>query len=409
MAKRMIILAAWLLTAAFGGCKYPFEADLQGEYPGVVIEAAVLVGGTSTISCTSIMNFNGTAEPLMFQATVEGEDGSSLTTYGGGAVRLDTRALSPSQRYRIVIEASSGRTYRSEWLDVMEAPVIDRLDYSIDGRTMQVLLSFHSDTETPYYSIAYDEQWEYHADASSDYEYYPSDRLPGQDAPLVFPPMRSQAQRYGGIYLAPTAHGPYWTCWDSSTRTLGSVVSTGALKANRLVDYPVITLAAGSIKVSVRYHPMLQVWMISKDAYEYWLNLDRTSFQTGDLFTPVPSSMRGNITNPENPSELVFGYACASRAVSADLLIENSVTHFYRPDPGLYDALLSSALGADNDPPGVPLDKMLEAYMSGYLPWEMRTTDDGREYYLWLPSFCFDCRRRGGSITPPPLWPVANP
>lgn len=410
MAKRFFLLAALLLTAAFGGCKYPFEADLQDEYTGVVIEATVLVGGTSTISCLPIMDFNGAAEPLNFRATVEGEDGSSLSVTGRGSLRLDTHALNPSQRYRLVVETSSNRSYRSEWLEVMEAPVLDRLSYAIDGKTLQVLLSFHSDSDTPYYSIAYDEQWEYHADASSVFEYYPPDKLPDEGAlPLLFPPMRSVAREYGGIYLSDNAHGPYWTCWDSSTRTIGSVVSTGALKANKLVDYPVITLPETNIKVSVRYHPMLQVWMISKDAYEYWVNLDRTSFLTGDLFTPTPSSMRGNISNPEDPSELVFGYACASRAASADLFYDNDKEHFYHPAPGLYDNLLRSALGTDENSPGVKAREMHPAYLMGFLPWEMNSDDNGNAYYLWLPSACFDCRRRGGSLTPPPLWPVVNP
>ncbi len=50
---------------------------------------------------------------------------------------------------------------------------------------------------------------------------------------------------------------------------------------------------------------------MSPEAFEYWSRIDLVSNQLGTLFDPQPSSVRGNIYNINDPTDIVLGYFAA--------------------------------------------------------------------------------------------------
>ena len=163
----VILISAVLATAR--GCIYPFEADLDQTEGRMVIEGDIRIGDLTTIQVSHLKStleeetkayfpvYNPTSI-VPFYATIEGEDGTRIEARGDNSCVLDTRNLTASQRYKLLIEDyTTGENYASDWIEVTGRPVLDDSHYSKNEENDEIrfLLSIHSDGSTPYYSIAY--------------------------------------------------------------------------------------------------------------------------------------------------------------------------------------------------------------------------------------------------------------
>ena len=426
MKKRWLILAVFL--PLLGACVYDYEAELTGDQYTVVIEGDIIVGGTTTVSFSRLNpevlgnNTNSNAElnsyyrgpggwglPVNFIARVEGEDGTVVEGNGlGGLCSLDTRSLNPGVRYRLSLDdLENGMHYTSQWETVETAPVIDSLSYSINNNQLDVRITFHSDGSTPYYCLVYDEQWEYHAWTTSYYRYVPQGAAEPDGGYVVFPePEKGWGDRYGRIFEVWDPY-PNYTCWNSSVAGVSSVITTGAMVSNKMVDYVMKTFTDNDRKVSVAYRPIVSLRMISKESFAYWESLDKASTQTGDLFSPIPSLLRGNITNEDNPNAQVIGYVGVSQQVVADRLIKASEILFYHQPIEISEWLKERAIGSGKG--GVWAVQMHSQYTLGNRPWKLEWPEgddkEGDPYYVWIPQICMDCRTQGGDTTKPEGWP----
>ena len=432
MKKQLIILAA--LLPLLGGCVYDFEAELTGDQYTVVVEGDIIVGGMTTVSFTrlnpELLEGKGQGNnsgrdiyyassavigalppwgiPVNFTARVEGEDGTVVEGQGiGGMCSLDTRSLNPGVKYRLCLHDDvNDLNYASSWESVQTPPVIDSLSYKINGNMMDVCVTFHSDGSTPYYCLSYDEQWEYHAYANTYMRYVPRGGEAPEKGIQIFPDERF-GDRFGRIFDVMDEY-PNYTCWNSTMAGISTVVTTGAMVSNKMVDYVFRSLNENDRRISVAYRPIVTVRMISQKSYEYWKSLEETSTQTGDLFSPIPSTRRGNILGEENPKAPVIGYVGVSAAATGDLFIKNKDTQFYRTSQYIYNLLKTSAIGS-GDAHGVGVQQMASEYMNGNRPWKLEFPDsdnpDVEPYYVWIPERCLDCRTQGGFTYKPEGWP----
>jgi len=154
----------------------------------------------------------------------------------------------------------------------------------------------------------------------------------------------------------------------------------------------------------VLYCINLRVLSIDKNAYAYLENIQKTSNTTGDLFTPVPSEMRGNVFNDSDQSELVYGYVTTSRMVSQRYFIQTSRIYrlLYNPESKLYFPELKEKTGDYG---------FYELYMQGERPVKISdptavfTPSPSKTNILWGPGRCTDCRFDGGTKNKPDYWP----
>lgn len=434
MKKRWLILAA--LLPLLGACVYDFEAELTGDEYTVVVEGDILIGGTTTLRfsrlnpevmqsesadlsswlssswdpSSSYYNPPSWNIPVDFTATVEGEDGSVVQAKGvSGFCSLDTRNLDPNVRYRLLLlDERNGDQYSTPWQEVMAAPVVDSLSYNNKESSLDIQITFHSDGSTPYYCLVYDEQWEYHAYTTTYMRYIPQGAAEPEKGYVVFPdPETGWGDRYGRIFEVNEPY-PNYTCWDKSISGVSSVVTTGAMVSNKLVDYVVKTLLPDDRKTSVAYRPIVSMRMISKESFAYWESLDKASSQTGDLFSPIPSLLRGNLTNEDNPDAHVIGYVGVSQQVVADRLIKASEIEFYRQPSEISEMLRKASIGW-GAAGGVSAVQMKSQYSLGNRPWRLELPDtdqeDAEAFYVWIPEYCMDCRKQGGTTTKPADWP----
>ena len=419
MKKQLIILAA--LLPLLGGCVYDFEAELTGDQYTVVIEGDIMVGGTTTVNFTRLnpevlegnKNNNQTKaiyDPswgiyVSFIAKVEGEDGTIVEGESSwGTCLLDTRSLKPDVRYRLhIYDQEQGHHYVSDWESVQGAPIIDSLSYKAAGDHLDVRVTFHSDGSTPYYCLAQDEEWEYHANTTSYYRYIPRGGAAPEEGIQVFPNWDSPYKdNYGRIFNVWDPY-PNYTCWNSTIKGVTTIITTGAMVSNKMVDYVYRTLDQHDRRISVKYRSIVSLRMVSKESFAYWESLEQASTQTGDLFSPIPSILHGNIINEDNPSAQVIGYIGVSELVTKDIFIKHEDVKVYKQPSDLYDNLMKASIGS-GDERGVKIFEMAQRYAQGYRPWTTEATDDNM-FYIWIMEDCMDCRKLGGTVQKPKDWP----
>ena len=131
------------------------------------------------------------------------------------------------------------------------------------------------------------------------------------------------------------------TCYITEALNLDkiNVFNGEASSLANLTEHPLI-----EIKVSHRfargYYLTVHQQSLSEQAFEYWNKVSQIVERTGSIFEPAPGKIQGNISNPNNPEEEVFGYFYTSIQDTFYLFVPpevaNSPTPFCPgPDDGI--------------------------------------------------------------------------
>ena len=413
----LLLALATLMLAA--GCTYPFQADIEQMDDVLVVEGNIVIGDRTVIALSKMVPLgtyekDGTSYPdpttyqkasiSKFSAWIEGEDGVRVDATGNDPLYFDTRELRPDQRYRLCLADGSGSdTYESDWVEVLGAPVIDNISYNNRGYALQVTASMHSD-ESPYFSISYDERWEYHAWTWTDWVYSREtesdegeggeDTQPAQQGIRPFVAVQTPTISYSN-------ERRFYRCWDHSDYARSQTMSAEAYEGNQLVDYPIVSFNRYDPRISVLYNLQLRACLISPESYQYWQNMDKISKPNGDLFTPIPSSMRGNLHKVGDPAAQVLGFISASTATYTSYFIDNDETGFYAAPYEQQKKVQELRTQTGMNP-----DDWTRAYRTGYWPFLPNSDIYGNIIgYTWIAQECVDCRMQGGSINRPSDWP----
>lgn len=410
----LLLTAALALLAA--SCTYPFQAEIEEMGDVLVVEGNIVIGARTNIVLSKMvpLNTSGAANPLYpedpttyqkaslqnFSVWIEGEDGVRVDGTGENPFYFDTVDLSPDQRYRLCLsDGASGASYESDWVDVLGAPVIDEISWHIGGG-LSITASMHSN-ESPYFSISYDERWEYHAWTYSDWVYGTGEEEEDDEGEDAEPTGIRPAAEVATPTITYSSEHRFFRCWDHSDFSRSRTMSAEAYEGNQLVDYPIISFNRYDPRISVLYNLQLRACLISPESYRYWQNLDKISKPNGDLFTPIPSSMRGNIHKVGDDSAQVLGFISASTATTTSYFIDNEETHFYVAPPEQQQNVLKMRTQSGMNP-----DDWVRLYNNGYRPFGVISNDKGDIIgYIWIAQECVDCRLQGGSIRRPSDWP----
>ena len=392
MKKRCIILLFLAVAAAVGSCVYSFDPQIDGEGGYLVVDGNIVIGEVSEVRLSyswSLVDTLATQDEarmaVLYQSRMHVEDSEGgryddTQPFGNRSALayFDMREADPALSYRLVIENPEG-TYVSAWEKPFPPGEIDELKYDIsaDGSTMRILVSAHSDTPAPsYYRWQVDETWEYHARTYSYVNYYYTGRPDGR------------------IEQGPDT---VYRCWSDGV--LGGILtaSTEDLAEDRVVDHQLYTIGNHDQRVSVCYAADVRQMRIPEEAYRYWNQMNDNASDIGGLFSPEPSEYRGNVTNTDDPEELVLGYVGVLSVASRRLYVRHDEARFYRAvrEPELaLDTLRSPA-------------EYLKAYMEGKVPVTEVFSETGFSIgFEWWPVGCVDCRYQGGTTKRPPEWPI---
>jgi hypothetical protein len=201
-------------------------------------------------------------------------------TYEGTNMSLDAAA-----HYTLHVRTKAGESFSSDEIDLLPAPILDSVSWAPASTGINWYVSGHaSEKSTRYYRWIFDETFEYNVQYWSDYKKV--NQLP--------------------VFRTPDEW--VYTCYSSYPSTNVLVGSTKQLAQDAVSMFKIHFVPKGSIKLSHHYRMTVQQTSITEQEYEFWQQIKKTTETLGGLFDPIPGTVRGNVHNDDDESDLVLGY-----------------------------------------------------------------------------------------------------
>jgi hypothetical protein len=317
-------LGATLLFTGLG-CRKPYEPPaISATNSYLVVEGVIDAGADSTfIKLSRTVNISDktvTNPETSAVLTVEGDQNTSYSlaeiskgNYASPGLNLDN-----SHKYRLRIRTADNKQYLSDYVEVLNSPSIDSISYDIKGALTQpginIYVSTHDATnKVLYYRWDYQETWMIHSYYSS---YFKSngDTVLGR----IFP------------------NDNITDCWQSDTSSTIVLGSSAKLAANVIYEQPIISIPSTSEKVGSKYSVLVKQYALSKDAYDFYVNVKKNTEQLGSIFDALPSVLSGNLHSVTNPAEPVIGYISVGSTSSKRIFITNQHLPAWKADTSFY-------------------------------------------------------------------------
>lgn len=365
MIKRLLHIA---LAALLGvSCVYPFDAELSEETRmALVVEGNIVIGGNSTVTLSTLRGVNqrnssGTPSGEVF---LEEENGAIYpgTMTSPGQYSIATKAIGPDSRYRLRVE-SGGKTYSTDWTELLSAPEIKTLKFFVDQNTVYARLSFDAgDDGYNYAAVSFQEIWYFHTDYLQMLSYNPENN---SVAIIMYP------------------NETFHYCWHKTRISNESYIDYSHL-GGQVRDYVVTSFPRSSNRNHGDYSIKVIVRNLTEQEYLYRKNLENLSGTGTSLFSPEPGEVKSNIRCISDEETPVYGYVNISMTRSKTANVDG---RYYSPGK-LYSLMVL-------DP-----EEYFQFYSEGYVPVDLVFTESGTEPG-WGPSFCINCVDAGGTLEKP--------
>lgn len=390
-----IFPALCLAALAAGSCVYSFTPDIKGDDIGIVIEGDILIGDVSAFTISEVSPFSGDVESELYHAESVTVEDSGGHQYPGTRQNSDYRTFdvdlteAPDDlSYRLVVKAyktvydsdlrgGSGRmyyTFTSSWKEVLPAPEIDSLTYTVDDSNLYLRLSMNAAEGDGCYRWDYEQTWKWHAQLYAQYVY--------------------DVERDTLINLMSGMTGqepPHYWCWSSSNSTQAGIAIAKATVGEKLVDHQFLSIPRTDRMIQTKYSILLRARSISEECYEYLHAMELNSTSSGSLTMPDPDRIDGNITCAEDPSEFATGYVEVSKLASKRVYIGAGYYRF-------------RYTGGELFLPDTEDMTLSQYYYMGYRPVEYRNDPEQGSGVFWAPQRCVECTADGGSEEKPSFW-----
>lgn len=367
--KKLFILSAILLLT---GCVYPFSVDLEDiDESSLVVDANILLGYTSTIRLSYLQPLQvGQHAELSGRPSaevyLEDEAGNTYPAAGSNGVYTIPYDMSPTAdgNYRLTI-VCAGNTYRSDWITPVAPPRITDVSLVADESNVHVKLSMEDDGSGSGYAAAViDEIWYFHADFIKNLSYNPSTNTVSI---LAFPDMSK-----------------YW-CWRKVASNNQVMIDYTTL-GGKVNNFTVSSFSRGNNRTHSEYHVRVKLWNLTPQQYLYRKMLENNESIGGNLFSPEPGEVRGNVSCENNPASKVYGYVNISRVTSETVSMDDRYSKWRIPEKTLMEADESL---------------YLDLYNLGYEPIDFITNADQERVPGWGLGRCYDCTQAGGTLDKP--------
>lgn len=383
MWQRKNIGYLFLLLLSFH-CRKPYEpAVTQVDFSYLVIDG-VINATPNSITEFKLSRTTNLADSLPpapepgATVMIEAETGGAfpLLSQGNGIYRSGIISLNPSLNYQLKVATSNGKNYESDYVPVKQTPPIDSITWKqkLDSPNKGVTIFAHThdpQNKTTFYRWDYVETWEY-------------------QPPLIgYVSLNSQGRAF---YTDST--NQINTCWGTTYSNNISIASSEALGQDLISYAPIQMVPQNDERMAIRYSIYVNQYALTREAYQYWDLLKKSTEQTGSIFDPQPAQLIGNIHCVSNPNEPVIGFASASYVTGKRMFIgyRELADWHYQNNPGSSCKI--------NYWPTDPVDFSIFNYPdTSSQPWYYSGS-----YTLVVKKDCVDCRRRGGTNQKPSFW-----
>lgn len=373
-AWKHLYSAATVLLFCLSSCIYPYDAEISKETdPTIVIEGEILVGGTSTIRLSYLTELKRTSNISHPAGTawIEDKDGhrfEPVSKERTWTLNIPTETATSGNQYRAVVEVD-GETYTSEWLNVDPAPSITGISFGCEKNKVTVYVDVDAQAcRSGYMGFSYEETWEFHAD------FIPE---------IVVDP---ETWTYSDLMTT----WPYYWCYRSSESQQMVLLDYSTLNGAQTNRYPVKTFPCTDSRNHMKYSILVKAFALSQDAYLYNKQTQDMSDLGGDLFSPEPGMLEGNMTCISDEERKVMGLVLAAEVTSKRAFLDNRYLRLTKQD----DSMMIE----------VPEEKMESYYYDlNYRPIHKIKVED-REVVGWGPHRCINCLEAGGTQEKPEFW-----
>lgn len=183
-------------------------------------------------------------------------------------------------------------------------------------------------------------------------------------------------------------------CWKYNSSSAILLGNNTQLQSAVISEAPLTKIQNGDDRLSVRYSMLVHQYVLDQAGYNFYALMKRNTDELGNVFSPLPSEIRGNIHCVTNPNEYVLGYVTASTHVEKRLFIYRSQVSDWR-------------LGLSCESYDVPNNRdSIEEYYGGgfYIPITEVYGGPVVIAYTGGTPACVDCTLRGGNTLKPSYW-----
>jgi len=288
----------------------------------------------------------------------------------------DTLSFDPAMKYALDIRIENSH-YRSDFIAPVHTPEIDEVTWTVnEDQSMDIMVSTHDPSNrTTYYFWRFEEDWEFIAPFAAEFRYDPVTKT-------VIPQSLNGDNRY--------------YCWNfdqSKSLLYGSSdkLSEAVIKNNKIHHIP-----PNNPRFNYLYSILVKQYGLEKEAYDYFVNLQRNVDESGSLFAPQPSEKEGNIKCLSNPDEPVIGYIAITKEVAQRLFIDVEKLDFF-----LHANCIPETIPDFDFIPGwITPEEAFDKGVGIFIPFS-----PGSTYFHAFPVRCVDCTYSGNTKNKPDFWP----
>ena len=274
-------------------------------------------------------------------------------------------------KYRLRIKTTNGREYLSDEIPVQTSPRIDSISWKKTDKGVTIYSNTHDSlNNTKYYRWDYTETWQYHS---------------------------AYVARYVYVDYGVLAQGDpgYYECWVTKDSKDFFLASSEKLSQDIIYENPIRFIPINSIELTIKYSILVRQYTLTKEAYEYLVNLKKNTEQTGSIFDPQPSELTSNI-HAVNSTEPVLGFVTACTVDTKRIYISHEDV-----EPWLYVYKCGTIVFPTSPPEVVAYYFNPDAE---YAPIELKPGNSPVPSMIGSTKGCVDCRTQGGVTTKPAFW-----
>ena len=365
-----------LLSLAIASCIEPYNPPAISETVDLlVVDGFINISDNSAkvslSKATPIANDDGHVPEPNATVRIEDDNGGiySLIEEADGTYTSVNMDLSLSKKYRLIIVRGNGKEYFTDFVELKQTPPIDSISWAPTLRRdgINIYANTHGENNNGrYYQWRFVETWEYTS------KYFPGYEL------------------HNGVPLPNTVN--VYQCWTTRPSSEILIASTTQLNENAIRNFPLIFIPKGAQKISRRYSIIVEQRSLTKDAYDFWNELKKTTENLGGLFDPLPSKVIGNLRSKNDSEEPVLGYFSGGSTTQQRIFIRAADLP---EDIWLYPFQ------------ACPVDSIPVAQLSNY-PNMFLIGTYGAPFVLGYmyasETNCMDCRDLGGDLKKPDFW-----
>ena len=389
------------LSLLFFSCieEFKIPQSVANTYESmVVIQGRILAGEESIIYVQYAQALGSLYNPVYIQdakVTVIGQNGyeSEMGSYDeeNHYYRIDTRNLNANTLYAVQVEAD-GEIYQSEFQEILPTPEIDELTYKEREDGISIHVSTHAENDAPrLYMWTFEEDWEFHAEL---------DISQFAEKHILYEKERS----YPNVTHH---HNPYYYCWQNRQSSQLFLYDTTPLEENAVKNHELFRIPIDDQRISYIYCITLKQWTLNEKSYEYYRLIKLYSEESGGLFSPIPTEVKGNVKCISDDSKDTKGFVVSSNVTTKRMFIYASDFTQVTPEYE-FCHYVSGMEAAKNDPTdhwkmawSEEMNKNGAIILTGNDRGEIQ-----KETSTLYLNYCVDCRKSDKATKKrPDFWP----